>query len=136
MKLWVKKTLHGLQPISRTDADRLQSCKLVLGQVYEVEIKKKRNYEFHKKFFALLNLCFENQEKIKDFDSFRSYITMKAGYYTRIDTDKGAFYLPKSISFGSMDEVEFNALYDAVLSQVLLILDCTKDEIVEALKDF
>lgn len=136
MKIFVIKTLSGLAPASRTDFDKLQETKLKLGQMYQVEITKPRNLEFHKKFFALINICYGNQECFGNSESLRKYLIMKAGYYNHIETPQGAFYEPQSISFASMDELEFNKLYDAVLVQVMQLLDIGRDDILEQLKDF
>ncbi len=136
MKILVEKTLNGLVPVMRSEQDKLQESKLKLGETYEVEIKKKRNIKFHKKLFALLNLAYNNQEQFNNFEEFRSYVTMRAGFYKRIVTEKGEFFLPKSISFSSMDEVEFNHFYDQVFSFILLFLDCSNDDLFSALSDF
>ncbi len=136
MKIFVKKTLKGLIPASRNEFDKLQEAKLKLGEFYEVEIKKKRNVKFHRKFFALLNICFENQDHFLTIDELRHYLTMKAGFYTVVKTPDGEFYSPKSISFSKMDEVEFSDLYDKVFSQVLRLLGCDNEDLMNELKDF
>ena len=137
MKFFVKKTLSGLIPIDRTEFDKMQEAKLKLNQVYEVEIKKKRNYEFHKKFFALIKICFDNQEYFELIDDLREYLTIKAGFYRKIIMPNGYEQIkPKSKSFTSMDEIEFNELYDNVLIQVVKLLECEKVDLLEMLKDF
>ena len=57
MKLLLKNTASGLVPIYDDDFD--EKKKLKIGQVYEVSIKLVRNYEFHKKYFALIRICIE-----------------------------------------------------------------------------
>lgn len=124
-------------PIDRTEFDKMQEAKLKLNQVYEVEIKKKRNYEFHKKFFALINICFENQEHFELIDDLREYLTVKAGFYRKIQMPNGYEQIkPKSISFSSMDNIEFNDLYDKVLIQVIKLLGCERNDLMELLNDF
>lgn len=136
MKIFVKKTLSGLVPASRTEFDKLQESKLKLGDFYEVEIKKKRNVKFHRKFFALLNICFENQEQFDSIEEFRAYLTMKSGFVKVVDTGNGQMFLPKSISFSKMDNTEFSEFYDRCFAQALMILDCTNEDLIEALNDF
>ena len=57
MKLQLKNTMSGLVPIN--DASYDEKKKLKIGQVYEVTIKLVRNYDFHKKYFALINCAWE-----------------------------------------------------------------------------
>ena len=84
MKFIVKKQGAILVPCFNSDSENLKACKLKEGKEYEVEIKQKRNYEHHKKYFALLNLCFDNQEHFELFDDLREYITIKAGFNRKV----------------------------------------------------
>lgn len=117
MKALVQWTGTFLKPLFNSDNDSIRSAKLKMGEFYEIEIRKKRNILFHRKFFALLTLVFDNQVHFKstEFEPFRGYMLIKAGFFTRTDTPKGAFYYPKSISFANMDEIEFSDLYDKML---------------------
>lgn len=137
MKIFVQRTLSGLIPCDRTEFDKLQDAKLKLNEVYEVEIKKPRNIYFHRKYFALINLTFENQETFEFIDDLREYLTIKAGFYRKVIMPNGYEQIKaKSISFASMDEVEFNDLYDKVVSQVILFLDINNDDLMQALSEF
>lgn len=99
------------------------------GQIVNIEASFPRNLKFHRKFFALLNLGFEawqpatkfkGMEIAKDFDQFRSDVTILAGFYEQTFTLDGAMSLKaKSIAFGSMEEPEFEALYSAVVNVLL-----------------
>ncbi|NQT04167.1 MAG: DUF1367 family protein, partial [Planctomycetes bacterium] len=103
---------------------------LKLGQVIHGEFRKMRNYAFHQKFFALLNLAFdywkpgEINSKYgvpeKNFERFRKDLIILAGYFhlvirldgtTRPEAD--------SISFAKMDNDEFQKLYSNVLNVIL-----------------
>lgn len=138
MKFFVIRTLTGLQPCTASDYDNLMLSKLKLGEVYEVEIKKKRNYEFHKKLFALINLVHQNQTKLEGitFEALRAYMTMKAGYYESYTTDKGTFTLPKSISFASMDNIEFEQLYSSIVDVAINLLDCDKEDLLNEVLNY
>lgn len=136
MKIIVKKTLNGLQPINRFEDDNLQASKLKLGETYEVEIKKKRNLKHHQKFFVLINLAFENQDLFNNKEEFRAYVTMRSGFYNRIVTYKGEFFLPQSISFSKMDQQQFEDFYDKVFAFILEFLKCDNEELLNALKEF
>ena len=43
---------------------------------------------------------------------------------------------PLSLSFSAMDEIQFEHVYDKVLTQVMYMLDCNNDDINEQLKNF
>ena len=119
MKLNVCNTPHGLVPCYDCDFD--EKKKLKLGQYYSVEVKLLRNYEFHKKYFALINLSWDyltekQQEFFKDKDKFRKTIEMTAGYCDTIYSIKRKEWIdvPLSISFDKLDEAGFSELYERV----------------------
>lgn len=128
------KTASGLKPSHDTDIEKYQ--KLKIGEVYKCDIKKERNYEFHKKFMALCNMAFENQEKFINFDHYRKYLVCKAGFYTAVETDNGTFVIPDSISFGSKDEFEFSEIYSKVLDVVIKEIGITSEQIEREIINF
>ena len=136
MKFLVQKTMTGLIPVFNSDHDKLKESKLKLGEIYEVEIKKKRNYQFHKKYFALLNLCFENQEVFESIEDLRYFLTMKAGYYKQVDTGNGTMFIPKSISFSSMDEIEFEQLYQNTITVICKFIGIEKEDLLNEILNF
>ena len=105
MKLFLRNTISGLVPLYPSDFD--EKRKLRLGQDYECEVKNPRNYEFHKKFMALVNIGHENTKLNMPFDTYRKYMIMKAGYFKSYQTAKGVYYEADSISFASMSQNEF-----------------------------
>ena len=124
----------GLHPVFGSDDEQLR--KLKYGVEYKFKVTQPRNIGHHRKTFALLNLCYQNQEKYNNFDHFRAVITMKAGYYDAIETDKGTIYLPQSISFASMDQTEFEEYYKRLLDQVCIWLDTDREDIIEQVVNF
>ena len=136
MKFLVKKQFGKLVPVYNSDAEALKAAKLKEGEVYEVEIKKKRNYQFHKKYFSLLNLCYDNQEQFESFDDLRAYLTCKAGYYKEVDTPKGKMILPLSISFAKMDEIEFEQLYSKTIDVICKFLDVEQDDLLAEIVEY
>ena len=121
------KALGGLKPLDSEDEEKLKSLPLDWEGI--ATLKHPRNYQFHKKYFALLKLGFENQERYKNKDHYRYVMQMKAGFYDLVTTDKGVLPLPKSISFGSMENHEFNDLYEKVLTEVSNDLGLGTDEL-------
>lgn len=127
MKLNLLNTHHGLVPI--TDEDYDEKKRLKLGTIYSAEIKVPRNYKFHKKFFALLNTAWvylpeRTQNGFRSVDGFRQYLTVAAGHYdTFFSPSRKEFVeIPKSISFGSMSEEEFEELYEKVYQVIFSII--------------
>jgi hypothetical protein len=126
---FVVKKDFGFFPVN--DNDQEVCKKFADGEVYRCEIKKPRNLKFHRKFFALLQYVFENQEKYDTVEDLRVEIELKAGNYTEHITTKGKLiYIPKSIAFEKMDNVEFEALYNKAIDVVLKdFINGTKEEI-------
>lgn len=98
--------------------------------MFRAELTRPRNYKYHKKYFALLNHCYDlfDPDPIDDkhghvektFDRFRKDIIILAGYYTRTIRINGDVIIEaKSISFGSMNEEEFNVLYNNTINVML-----------------
>ncbi len=120
MKLLLLNTTEGLKPCYDEDYDNKK--KLKLGVVYQAEIKKARNVEFHRKYFKLINLSWEYQNEgvVKHFknnvDLFRKTVEMSAGHCDTIYSITRSEWIetPKSISFDKMDEIEFQTLYENV----------------------
>jgi len=82
-----------------------------------VTIKQPRNIRFHRKFFALLSVARDMADTEYNAEQFRAYVTAGAGYCEFItDKEGGVVAVPKSISFASMDDDEFERLYSDVLT--------------------
>lgn len=134
MEIYFKKTSYGLIPLY--DSDKESYDRISLDSEVKAVITKPRNYLFHKKAFALLNLAFASQDQFDVFTHFRYWITMKAGFVEVVKTGKGEFYIPKSVSFGAMDELEFADWYNAVLDQAIKLTGNTSEEIEQNLASF
>lgn len=123
-----------LKPIN--DSDLIEVVRLRQNTDYKFEVTHPRNYQFHKKFFALLNLGFANQDKVKDFTEYRTIKIMQAGFFKMIITEKGKVFIPESISFANMDELEFEKVYKTILDIVCSETRLTSDEIENELISF
>ena len=73
----------------------------------------------------------------KDIDSFRRWLTIEAGYFNICVTPAGVVKEPKSISFASMEQNEFNAFYQACFTVCWNMILCnrfsSKDEAQQAI---
>lgn len=127
MRLLVVNTPRGLVPFGDDDYD--QKKKLKIGETYNVEIKVVRNVDFHRKYFALISYAWEflnenEVERFRDKDNFRKYVEIAAGhceviYHPRLQE---FVEIPKSISFGSMDNTAFSDLYKRVKDVIFSII--------------
>lgn len=135
MKLLLRNTEHGLVPEYASDLE--EKKKLKLGELYTAEIRRERNYQFLKKFMALCKLGCENSKNVDmPHDTYRKYVTMKAGYFKTYKTPKGILVEPESISFANMDEDKFGEVYNKVLSVVIEDTQATKEDIEHELINF
>ena len=130
----VKNSKGYFQPSYPSDDDK--AAKIGVGEIVECQVWKERHYGHHKKFFALMNMAFENQGIYKDFDTYRKLLIMKAGYFDVVKTEKGTMYWPKSISFKSMSQDKFTELYDAMLPVIEQEIQISKETIETNLQDF
>ena len=118
------------------DSDYEEKRKLKIGEVYQCDVKKPRNYEFLKKFFALIRLGAENTPLNMPQEPYRAYVTMKAGYAEVFDTPGGKMALPKSISFAKMDDNEFAGLYQDVIQVIITDIGADQQMIEENLINY
>ena len=145
MKIIIYKSGGALKPSTADDSDKLNRLKPDIP--YSVSVKEERNYEFHKKYFKLINVAWELLgEKTHDFfktsDSFRKTIEISAGWYEVIYNMARNEWLqvPKSIAFDKMSQDEFEELYERVKDVIWILLDernlITIDNFNNILKDF
>lgn len=136
MKISLVKQLNGTFKLAY-DSDFEIAKKIKAGDVIEYQFKQVRNYKFLKKFMALINLCFQNQEQFSNINDLRAELTIEAGYFISYYNLQGVeTRRPKSISFASMEEDEFEKLYSDVLDVIIKYFHYTKEDIDENLISF
>ena len=126
----VKLSGGVLAPANDAEAEKLKKIKSGAG--VRVQLTQMRNYEHHKKWFALAGYAFEMWSDLHDpvihkgqqikpnFDRFRKDLTILSGYYDTTYNVRGELRLEaKSISFGSMPQDEFERLYSATIDAIL-----------------
>jgi len=116
-KIDMAKTLSGLQPVYEDGEKVIRGLKL--GEIVSVDVVRPRNGKFHNKFFALLNLIYQNQETYKSLDVMLSVCKLKTGHYDVVTLEGKEWHLPKSISFANMDDAEFKDFYDRVCQWII-----------------
>lgn len=118
-----KTGINSFAVVGGPDYDKAKKWRT--GQSKECEVKEPRNYRFHKKFFALVNLCFENLPERYDSvyptpQTLLNELKFQVGHCDEHRTLGGKItYIPKSINFASMDQFQFEEFYDSVLNVIL-----------------
>lgn len=136
MKLSLIKTLNGsLKPAHDYDYEQLKKIKA--GAEVECEIRQPRNYKFHKKFFALVKLVFDNQEQYNNMEHLRKDLIIASGYYeVRYNFEGLEIMEAESISFANMDETKFNELYNAVVNTICRYFHFDKEELINEVAQY
>ena len=136
MEITLIKTLNGsFKPAY--DSDYEKEKKINLNEPLIYSYSKPRNYRFHKKFFALVNMVFDNQEQYTNIEHLRKDLTIESGFYdTRYDLHGNQVLEAKSISFASMDEIEFNELYNRFVDTVIKYFKFDREDISENIQQY
>jgi hypothetical protein len=114
MKILCKKGLRGLEPFDDAAVETLKRFKL--GESMWVEVRKARNVKFHRMYFGLLNLTYDNQSNYTSFEHFRKAVQIAAGHVEELITLDGEVLLqPKSIAFDQLDELGFHAVFSETM---------------------
>ena len=136
MKLQVYKVKDYLVPAFNSDYEIFK--KMPLDEPFYIEYKKSRNPAHHRMFFALMKLAFENQELFDDMDTMRKCLLIECGYVDElINSITGqVFITAKSISFGSMDQVEFNEIYTNVRNYIAKWLGVSNEDLEDNINQY
>lgn len=136
MKFYAEINSAGkIVPLFGTDYDAFG--KVPRNKELLIEIKQQRNYQFHKKLFALITMVFDNQEVFTDVEQLRKELTIEAGFYNEYSTFTGEIKREaKSISFSSMDQIEFNDLYSKFCDAVIRVMKWDSGMIEENLESY
>lgn len=125
-ELHVIKRNGLLMPTSEVDAEIIHN--ITEGSMYSVKITKSRNPQFHRKYFALLDVLYQFFQPVitpmnngmvpqKNRERFRKDLIIATGHYKLVVNIKGDVRAEaKSISFAAMDDVEFTRLYNRTIN--------------------
>lgn len=133
MDLLLKWNGQSFIPLKVDERVERWLSKLSCSQELPSTITQPRNVKFHNKLFGMLAIGFdiwpgpdevEFRGKLiqpdKDFEKFREWITVMAGFYHFVGYPDGSYKaVADSISFASMDEEKFEAVYNKVMNVIL-----------------
>ena len=143
MDIYCRVTSTGLVPLY--DSDYEAKHKLREGENVLCTITKPRNYEFHKKFFALVRLTFDNlPERLHQMLGIRSEedmldcIKIDLGLFTEHWHGGRKALKLGSISFAAMDQIAFERFYNRTITLILdkYLCGTKREELVEEIERF
>lgn len=126
MDIYCRVTDIGLIPMYDSDLD--EKHRLRIGDNVLCTIKRPRNYEFHKKYFALLRLTVANlphliQQQMQIFteEDLLDCLKIDLGLFTTRWHGGRQIVKTGSISFAKMDNTEFERFYARSVDAILRI---------------
>lgn len=118
MEIFLRKELGRLVADDDEAEEVLRGVKV--GEVLRVKFSRPRNYQFHKKFFALLDVGYQNQNKYTTTEAFRAEVIIRAGFFDLHNhLDGSTSVIARSISFARMDEDGFGILYGRAIDVII-----------------
>lgn len=144
MDIFCKVTPYGLVPLYDSDFDMKK--RLRVGSTVKCKVSNPRNYEHHKKFFALVRLTFDNLPsnlaehcRVHNEEDMLRLFKRDLGYYTSTLNERGEREIEyQSISFSAMEQHEFERFYnqciDLVLHKYLKGID--KEDLITEIENF
>lgn len=126
MDIYCRVTDIGLIPMYDSDLD--EKHRLRIGDNVLCTIKRPRNYEFHKKYFALLRLTVANlphliQQQMQIFteEDLLDCLKIDLGLFTTRWHGGRQIIKTGSISFAKMDNTEFEKFFSRSVDAILRI---------------
>ena len=111
------KKLSALYPIDETGEVAMK--RVGQGEIVTVDIKRPRNLAFHRRFFAMLNIIYQNQDAYKSLEDLLNVCKLRVGHCDTLATKYGEVKIPRSISFAAMDDAEFSEFYGRAVDWML-----------------
>lgn len=142
MILYCTVTDYGLMPYDDNDLQLFRRLKR--GAVVKVETRTPRNLRFHRKFFALLRVTFDNLPEhiassmhIESIEALLMLLKMDMGYFDVVEIGEHHFVKTRSISFAEMDEAAFSEFYNKAVTCILnnYLTRSSQADLEEAVQD-
>lgn len=142
MILYCTVTEYGLMPYDDNDLQLFRRLKR--GAVVKVETRTPRNLRFHRKFFALLRVTFDNLPEhiassmhIESIEALLMLLKMDMGYFDVVEIGAHHFVKTRSISFAEMDEAAFEEFYNKAVTCIInnYLTRSSQADLEEAVQD-
>ena len=117
-ELFLKRTLHGFTAADESSLDAMRKFKM--GETYRANVVKPRNLKAHRKYWALVNLVYQNAEGYASAELVHAHLKLLAGRCSPVVSKATGetFLVPESISFSAMDEAEFQEFWARCIKAV------------------
>lgn len=116
-----RRELFGLSPTDDASDAALKSVRF--GECVELKLRRPRNLQQHRLFWALMQKVYENQDHYKSPEEVCIAFKFATGCTDKIKTRRGIVEVPKSISFAKMDQIAFAEFFkraiDFCIAEVL-----------------
>lgn len=87
------------------------------GEMVDIKTHKARSGPFHRRHMLIETRVFEAQEKFEQFEQFRNWLKVGAGFCDWVPGPKGAVMpVPKSIAFDKLEEAEMQEVHDNMIA--------------------
>ena len=124
----MQKAANGaLLPMDQVGIEYLQA--LPVGRAVGVTVSQARNYEFHKKIFALLGYLYDALPRVtgeingqtmeQSFETFRHEFVAISGHYKSVVTRKGIRFEAQSLSYKDCPEELAQQIFSDVINKGL-----------------
>jgi len=116
------------------DSDFELAKKIKTGEIKAVTFSNPRSLQFHKKFFAMIKLVFENQNRYTSQEGILIELKLRLKWYDlHVSIDGKETLVPRSISFEKMEQHEFEKFYLDSVNCILQsgLIQINKEEIEE-----
>jgi len=137
MEILVVKTINNLlKPAFEEDLEKFK--KFPKEGYFEIKYTKVRNILFHRKFFALIKKCYENQSDYRLMEDLRRDLIITSGHYEEsVNKITGEVYkMAKSLQFSKMDDTEFSQVYEDVKEVIIQWLGIDNESLEQELLQY
>ncbi len=117
-EVYCKREGNHLGAVDAISAEAIAGIKA--HETVTVSIRRSRNGKHHRKLFALLKIVFDNQTAFATTEQLLDALKLATGLFDIGKTVDGIpFTSPRSISFASMCQSEFEQWYDKAVEVIL-----------------
>jgi hypothetical protein len=133
-QVYLRKTEAGHLAPASAEAEE-QISKIKDDTIVKAYISQPRHLPHHRMFFALMDVAYHNQEKYESAEELLQWVKIFTGHCrVFVHPDRqGVSYTPKSISFASMDQTQFDVFFETAVSVICkqIIPGLDKESLVE-----
>lgn len=86
------------------------------GEFFQLKIQRQRDGKFHRMHMGMISKLFKAQERVEDFEAFRLWLKVGAGFVDWMPGPKGGvFPVPRSINFQTCSEDDMREFHERVV---------------------